>query len=338
MEWKTWGRFLKNREGRHAIASSAWETSRNTWAGSELPSGLGPWINSMWARSMQGTPGKDRGLLSREGWRRCLDEARTEREGRGSGTQVGWPERSKYDQLRPSAHPPSFTLILDSLFGVCHGPLHESYWLVHVVFDTVDHGSLSPDARGGGSRNRESKKEERESEKRQATWTLFSEGSRRVSPSGPDPGISQLFLFHPVPSPHGPLCAWHSTLCYLTSHPAKNRHWSHPADLPRDSPSVCGEGALPSLLHCQEQHPGTLTRSPPRGTLPPFPCDYLQFPRPWWWSPTQETFLNDFPVSGTVLAPEAHLSRCNYIPWQIHHFIFNKVCQMGNQNKDISCT
>lgn len=40
------------------------------------------------------------------------------------------------------SHPPGLTLVLHSLFGVSHGPLHESDGLVHVVLYAVDHGSL----------------------------------------------------------------------------------------------------------------------------------------------------------------------------------------------------
>lgn len=46
-----------------------------------------------------------------------------------------------WDPVGPS-HPPGFTLVLDSLFGVSHSSLHEADRLVHVVFYAVDHGSL----------------------------------------------------------------------------------------------------------------------------------------------------------------------------------------------------
>lgn len=40
------------------------------------------------------------------------------------------------------SHPPGLTLVLHSLFGVGHGPFHESDRLVHVVLYAVNHGSL----------------------------------------------------------------------------------------------------------------------------------------------------------------------------------------------------
>lgn len=83
---------------------------------------------------------------------------------RGEARRAGWDY---------GAHPPRFALILDGLFGIGHGPFHEAHGLVHVVFDTVDHGSLSPDARGRGSAERDKDREERKSERRHPKWTLL---------------------------------------------------------------------------------------------------------------------------------------------------------------------
>lgn len=83
-------------------------------------------------------------------------------------------KRSRLVPPRHGAHPASFTLILDCLFGVCHGPLHEAHGLVHVVLNTVNHGALSPDARGGSSRDRHREREETARER--TRWTLSSGG------------------------------------------------------------------------------------------------------------------------------------------------------------------
>lgn len=117
-----------------------------------------------------------------------MEEEAGQREGRGiSGTWMGATRerRSRLVPPRHGAHPASFTLILDRLFGVCHGPLHEAHGLVHVVLNTVNHGALSPDARGGGSRDRDGEREETARERTQWTCPLGVVGG---SPSGPDPG------------------------------------------------------------------------------------------------------------------------------------------------------
>jgi len=54
-----------------------------------------------------------------------------------------------------SSHPPGLTLVLDGLFGVGHGSLHEADGLVHVVLDAVDHGSLRGAGGGEAERDRE---------------------------------------------------------------------------------------------------------------------------------------------------------------------------------------
>lgn len=63
-----------------------------------------------------------------------VDEATTGREAWAQGHRWAWPGRgdaSKTAETKDSrdegAHPPGFTLILDSLFGICHGPLHEAH-------------------------------------------------------------------------------------------------------------------------------------------------------------------------------------------------------------------
>lgn len=66
------------------------------------------------------------------------------------------------------------TLILDRLFGVCHGPLHEAHGLVHVGFSIRSiMAPPSPDARGGGSRDRRGEGGDSE---RAHTMDLSSEG------------------------------------------------------------------------------------------------------------------------------------------------------------------
>lgn len=95
------------------------------------------------------TEGKEGRLVSSKGRWRVLQEI---------GTSRGWWQRLEdtagsvggAGRLDQGAHPASFALILDGLFGVGHGPLHEAHRLVHVVLNAVNHGSLSPDARAGG--------------------------------------------------------------------------------------------------------------------------------------------------------------------------------------------
>lgn len=74
--------------------------------------------------------------------------------GRKQGGEVwGWGHRGEAVRpMRADAHPPSFTLVLYGLFGICHCSLHKAHWLVHVVLNTVNHGSLCPRGRGEGDK------------------------------------------------------------------------------------------------------------------------------------------------------------------------------------------
>lgn len=134
-----------------------------------------------------GHAGEGRGAILQGELTKALGGGQTEEGREISGTWMGATRerRSRPVPPRCGAHPASFTLILDRLFGVCHGPLHEAHGLVHVVLNTVNHGALSPDARGGGSRDRHREREETARER--TRWTLSS-GGGGGSPSGPDPG------------------------------------------------------------------------------------------------------------------------------------------------------
>lgn len=48
---------------------------------------------------------------------------------RAQGHRWGWPERGEAERTSrdQGAHPPSFTLILDGLFGIGDSPLHEAH-------------------------------------------------------------------------------------------------------------------------------------------------------------------------------------------------------------------